>query len=238
MMYKLAVIVGGMLLMLFILMPMYIWCKRKQLRDKHHNNAVTLTIKGAATAVAVVYCATAMYTYYNNADKIYPEWFTTNPLILIGLIICMAADVVLGIKFIIGMGLFFLGHICYITYFIVIGGFNPVSFLIFIPLGALLFLYFRKRRDKVDKNQVWAYYGYGLTILATFSIGIMLPFSIGEAGMFPAIGAAMLVVSDYMLAYLLLVKMTPLADAISLGFYYGGQFMMAMSVFIPVYILA
>jgi uncharacterized membrane protein YhhN len=73
---------------------------------------------------------------------------------------------------------------------------------------------------------------YGTVILAMVSIALLLPFSIGQPGVLPAIGASLFVFSDLLLARNMFLKVTPLSDAISLYSYYAGQFVLAMSVYL------
>lgn len=71
-----------------------------------------------------------------------------------------------------------------------------------------------------------------MVILAMVSIAVLLPFSIGPIGMLPAVGAVLFVLSDFLLARNMLVKVTRLSDAVSLYFYYLAQFILAMSVYL------
>jgi len=108
----------GIFLMIFILMPCYLSLKRSG-----RNKNLKLTVKGATTLIAVI----LSYIGYWNAmttdvTNHLPESFFSRS-VLIGLTICLFADVLLEIQVYIGGILFFLGHVAYIVYFIMLGGF-------------------------------------------------------------------------------------------------------------------
>ncbi len=238
-----AISLAGSLLMLFILMPLYIYMKRKRFRNESKNaqlkkyDAMSLTVKGSATGVAVLFCFLGVLRAQRLTAAELPQGFETNWWIFVGLLICMAADVLLGIHFVTGMLAFLAGHICYIVYFLTIGSFQWISLPVLFLAVLLVFAFFSKYRNKAQGNPL-CYLLYGIVILTTISVGIFLPLSIGEYGLLPAMAAVMLVVSDYMLAYMLVFKVTPIMDTVSLGFYYGGQYVMAMSVFLPAFLPA
>lgn len=231
-MYYIACIAVGAAIVQFLLLPIYI-----RLKHMTKFKPLMLVVKGSMTLIAFLFCAFGIFTLYSRTGDINnlvtPKGYHTNLLVMIGLFICIFADVMLSIKFVIGMVLFLLGHLCYISYFLTIAPFNPISIIIFIIPCVLSILYFKRFKANMGKLAP-AYYVYGVVILCTFSIGIMLPFSLGPYGVVTAIAAVLLVISDYMLALNNVHKKKVLSDLMYLGYYFMGQFFMALSVFIPI----
>ena len=64
-------------------------------------------------------------------------------------------------------------------------------------------------------------------------LALALPAGLGARGWVVALGALLFTLSDLTLARGLLVKATPLGDAVCLTLYYGAQFTLALSVFFP-----
>lgn len=233
-MYYIACIAVGAALVQFLLLPIYI-----RLKHIRRFAPLKIAIKGSMTLIAVLFCGFAIFTLYSRTGDIHnlvtPKGYETNLLVLIGLTICMIADVMLVIKFVVGMMLFLVGHLCYIAYFLSIAPFNPISIIIFVISATITFIYFNRYKENMGKLKT-AYFIYGLVILGTFSIGIMLPFSIGPYGVVAAISAVLLVISDFMLAINNVHKQKVLSDLMYLGYYFMGQYFMALSVFVPIMI--
>ncbi len=234
-MYTIAYSFLGIIGMIFLQLPLYIYYKRKDKeKDADRMSARAILLKGSITLVAVLFGGAAWYAF--AAEKTTPPgWFVFSFWPVIGLIVCMLADIILEIAFLAGMGLFFLGHICYILYFIQIADISLQSVFLFILTESIMVTYFLRFRKKLGRTTP-AYLLYGSLILVTFSIGAMLPFTAGESGLLPAMAAVMLVISDYMLAYQIIVKRSDFREVVLLGFYWGGQFLMAMSIFYPVFL--
>ncbi len=225
-------VVAGAAIMEFLLLPFYI-------RLKHRKKYVPLklVLKGCMTLIPVVICAMAFFRLYGRSgdfsEMSTSAGFQTSPLVLAGLCVCLIADIVLAVNFPAGMVLFLLGHICYILYFIRIGGYNPLSAVILIV--AYIFTYRSFSRFREAMGRLWpAYYLYALTIDMTLSVGLMLPFGIGLYGVIPALASCLLVISDYMLAANRLTGRKRWSDLMYLSYYFNGQFFLALSVFGPV----
>ena len=231
-MYYFACITVGIAVVQFLLLPIYI-----RLKNSKKFTILKITIKVCMTVIAADFCAFGIFTLSARnggiQNLVTPKGYTTNLFVLYGLIICAVADALLVIKFAVGMLFFFLGHICYIIYFLKIAPFNPVSIIVFVITAGILAIYFNKYRENMGKLKI-AYFIYGVTINVTFALGIMLPFSIGSYGVVPAIAATLLVISDVMLALNNMHKRKVLSDLMYLGYYFMGQFCMALSVFIPI----
>lgn len=231
-MYYFAFIALGSALMQFLLLPIYI-----RLKNKQKYTPLKITIKACMTGIAVAFCAYAVFKLFKETGSLQnlvtSAGYHTNLFVLCGMCICLLADIALVICFPVGMLLFLCGHLCYIAYFLTIAPFNPVSIIIFIVLCAITATVYGRYRNEMGKLMI-AFYIYGTVIIGTVSLGILLPFSIGPYGVVPAIAAVLLVISDFMLALNKIFKRKVLSDLMYLGYYFTGQFFMALSVFVPI----
>jgi uncharacterized membrane protein YhhN len=230
-MYYVALIAVASSLMQFLLLPVYIRLKKRQ-----KYLPLKMTIKGLMTFIAFGFALYAVLVIRHRTGSFFnlvtESGMKTHILLPIGLFVCMVADVVLCVEFKIGMLMFLAGHICYSAYFLIIGGFNPVSVVIFVISAAAITLYFSRYTRKEGKMFI-LYTVYGIMISITLSTGLMLPFSIREYGVMPAISSVLLVVSDIMLGMNKVRKTTIISDLQYLGYYFSGQFVLALSVFVP-----
>ncbi len=231
-MYTIAASLLGIILMIFIVLPLYIFFKRSK---KEGSAKIAVILKGSITLIALLYCVAGWQRAGAETDGSTLPWFMNSFWPVAGLLLCLAADVLLEIVFFAGMGLFFLGHVCYILFFIQIGKVSMAAIPVFLILETVMVLYFWQYHKKLGKSTI-AYMLYGSLILVTFSFGIFLPFTAGEMGVLPAMAAVLLVISDYMLAYQIIVKKSEFREVVLLGFYWAGQYCMAMSLFLPVYL--
>lgn len=232
----------GAVLINFVLMPLYVRLKRRRFRNRKYNPALKLTIKGSATLVSVGFCLAGILKIYNETkdinDLTMPNGFHTDLMLLIGLSVCMIADVVLGAYFPVGVLFFLAGHICYIIYFIKLGGLMWWTVPLFLIGACVLWMNFRKYMDVIKSKKLWpALIVYGTVIMLTAATGITLPFALGEYGLLPALASILLVTSDIMLGINLTTKQKILHDLLYLGYYFSGQYIMALSVFVPAFIL-
>lgn len=233
-MYYIALIFLGVSIVVFVLLPFYI-----RLKHQEHYVPLKIFIKGVMTFIALMFCLSGLMKIYSSTRDIFnlttEKGFHTDILIAAALFICMIADMFLVRKFMTGVVFFLLGHICYIIYFIRIGGFNPVSIPVFAVILTCMALYFNRYKERMGKAMP-AFYVYGTVITCTVSLGVMLPFSLGPYGVIPAISSVLLIISDIMLAMNKFTRKVPLSDLLYLSYYFTGQFFLAMSVFIPAYL--
>lgn len=229
----------GSIILFLILVPQYL-----RLKKGNHRN-IALTIKGLGTMIPIFFCliATIQLSKDTHLEFISPSLLLEfSRWLLAGLLLCLFGDIVLGIHFEGGMGAFLIGHFCYISAFRKLAVFHPLSIGLFIILF-LVFIFFYSSLLKTNKNSnvhntnlsifiIVLFLIYGTVILVMVSIAFMLPFTIGTFGILPAIGASLFVISDLILARNILIRVTPLSDAVSLYSYYAGQFALAMSVYL------
>ncbi|MDD5935391.1 MAG: lysoplasmalogenase [Clostridiales bacterium] len=218
----------GASLVLLILTPCYSYLSR------HSNHKVlTLTVKGLTTGVSLIFAINGYIRLINHTNVTpVPSQLIHNIWILIALGICFAADVMLEIYFITGGTLFFLGHGAYIVFFLSLAKFQPISILIFTVLCVAGLCYFYKYTPSLE-NLVIPFALYGMMISASLSIGILLPFSLGLYGYLPAVAILLLFCSDIMLARNKLVGETAVTRTLALLYYFAGQYLMAMTLYLP-----
>ena len=230
-MYYIAVIALAAALMQFLLLPVYI-----RLKNRQRYAVMKMAVKGLMTFIAFAFAAYAVFVLYrrsgNWSELVTETGMRTDILLPIGLFVCMIADVVLCVDFKIGMVMFLAGHICYSAYFIRIGGITWVSLPIFI--GGIAGIGIGLLRHVRREGKVFVLYtAYAVMITITLSTALVLPFKLREYGVLPAIAAVLLVVSDIMLGLNRVRKTKVIADLMYLGYYFTGQFILALSVFIP-----
>lgn len=231
-MYYVSAIIIAAAFMQFFLLPMYI-----RLKNRERFKPLKMAIKGFMTLIAFGFALFAVWRLYQQSGDITklstPMGFKTNIMLPIGLLVCAIADVVLCVNFPVGMLCFLAGHICYITYFIKLAGFSWYSLIpLVVGIGGI---YKAFKKHSKTSGKMWPLYMiYGSVIMTTLSQGIILPLRIGAYGVAPAIAVILLVVSDIMLGINKLNSRKVLTDLMYLGYYFMGQFFLALSVFIPV----
>lgn len=189
------------------------------------SQAKRLTVKAIPTALAALFAAVA---YFSGRGDTY------SLLIFIALCVCTAADVLLGVKFIVGGVFFLMGHVLYIT---ALGGYRsptwwsvPVFVLAFIGLWVFL----QRYRDKFPSRLMYLgvlIYCCALGLLLGFSVP--LPFlAFSRRSLLAALGAALFVLSDMGTCHCILTPAGKRFNFISLGVYYTGQILLGMSAFL------
>ncbi len=214
----------GFIIVLLVLTPIYAYFSTSRCNQK------AIITKGATTTICFAY-ALAGYLKSNDIST-----FTAPPIhhaywLLIGLGICTLADVILCLRFVIGGILFFLGHISYIIFFLTLGGFHTVTIVVFTLLCVAALCYFYRYSAVLLKYHL-LFVLYGMITLANLALGLLLPYTYGFYGIIPAIASILLVVSDFFLARNKLFEETKFTKRIALSFYFGGQYLMAMTLYL------
>ena len=179
-----------------------------------HSKAQSITVKCAATAMAVV---VALLGCIRNPQP--AHW-----IILAGLIVCTIADGVLCVQFITGGALFGFGHILYIIGFCVMHRPTWASLILFAALMGLATAFFSRYRKRIG-HRLPLVLGYA-TLLC-----LMVSMALPQKPLFFA-GALLFAASDALLAYLTVDRNHMWLDYISLGAYYLGQFLLALAIFV------
>lgn len=218
----------GACLVLFILTPLYEY--RSRTKRKH---PATILIKGLTSGVSFAF-ALIGYLRLRGQESLtdIPNAIIDNYWIVVGLGLCVLADMVLCIHVVTGGVLFFFGHVAYVIFFFTLATPHPVSIFIFTILCVASLCYFYKYSPQLD-GLIVPVTLYGILIFASLSIGITLPFLIGRFGILPALSILLLVISDLLLARNRMVTETPVSRSLALLYYFGGQFLMAMTLYLP-----
>lgn len=187
--------------------------------------ALGLTFKALATATAL---ALALIGMCRQTDVF-------SILMVCGLSVCLAADILIGVNFLAGVAAFAVGHFFYIPAFVLLHGFRYYYSVPILVIGiALVFILFGRNLHKAGRLLIPSLL-YFLVLDSMLACGIPAAFSGDPQGIVLAAGAALFVASDLTLARNKFLRKTRLSDTVSLSMYYAAQFLFALSVFIPVF---
>lgn len=149
-----------------------------------------------------------------------------------GLLVCLTADVVLGIRFEVGGGLFLLGHICYIIGLMSLQTLSPANgVILLIALAVLEGLLYTCRGRMPNRLLACGVYVYAAALATLLAAALPLPFTVGGRGAtLAAVGAILFVLSDATLCDNMLNDRPRPNQYVSLGIYYTAQLFLGMSV--------
>ena len=217
--YLLIAILGGLMILVFE--PVYLHLCYNP--PKKAPVAIQLFFKALATSMAVI---PVIIGYIRKPDAF-------SLLMLAGISVCLIADVLIGVKFVVGVGAFLLGHLFYMPAFLSLYDFVWwQSAIIFFAALTLVYFLFRKHFAKAGKLLIPCLI-YCVVLTEMLAIGIPAAVCGGARAICVPLGAALFFVSDITLARNVFVAKTPLSDTVSLTFYYAAQFTLALAVFLP-----
>lgn len=143
-------------------------------------------------------------------------------LIALGIAVCALADVALEKRFVMGMAIFALGHLCYIAAFLLLAPPGPPSLAAFAALGLTIAL-LAPRLGRRLGQPLPPFVLYALIISA------MLALALAQRPL-AALGALLFFISDSLLfSRLLRPKAGPLSDDLVILSYYAAQYLLALS---------
>lgn len=181
-------------------------CKREDARALVFKGAATLCCAGLAILGAI-----------QSPDA--AHW-----MLAAGLLVCMLADVLLGIRFLVGMGCFALGHVFYCTAYVLFASPRLISLIVFGILSLLLLLVFPWAKKHSGGRNILPFFAYGLVLCLMLALAVLQK---------PLLltGAILFVISDLMLG-IRMAKGIPgrIYDYLCLGCYYLAQCFIGLSV--------
>ena len=180
--------------------------------SKRFSRPVAVFFKGMATFCA---CLLAFYGAARSGR-------TADFLLAIGLFVCAVADVVLDIRFVAGMGVFALGHALFCAAYIILCPPTTLNFILLAFFAVLITLGALKFKKRLGQRAV-SFVLYAYVLFAMLSLGVTQRPVL-------AIGAVFFVISDTTLAKNILLGASRRQDYFSLGCYYLGQYLIALSV--------
>lgn len=192
-----------------------------------------LSVKAAASSCFVLMGAVNfIYALYAECRPLaYPA------IMLVGLVFAMLGDVLLGYNFILGAGLFAVGHIFYIAAFCT--QMKPIFLDIIVSTivfaGAICLLTFYDKFDFGGTQMFAVCMIYALII--SCMVGKAISTCIARCSVrnvLAAVGAAFFFFSDVMLVLRFFADAPWIADRLCLGTYFPAQGMLALSVFFHV----
>lgn len=154
-------------------------------------------------------------------------------LIFAGLLVCSLADWMLGVRFEVGGALFFIGHVFYTLAMALYRHVSLWSLAVFVVAEVCLWLFLSKyKRDIESRFIVLGLSIYSLALSALLAFSVPLPFlSYSRGALLAACGAALFVVSDLTLCHNTVRDKPDMWHFLSLGAYYMGQLLLALSAF-------
>lgn len=228
-MLTLVLAILGAILVLFLLTPAYAYLSSEK---KYKKTAIL--VKGLNSGVSFGFALAGFIMWKNQTTIANPDSYMVAPQwVLIAIGLCVLGDVCLNVNFIAGGILFFLGHIAYIIFFLTLAAFNNIAFLLYTLLCAACLCYFYQYSTIVKRFHL-LFVLYAMTILATLTFGLLLPYTYGWYGFLPAAASFFLVSSDFILARNKLTDNSKVLRLLSLTCYFGGQYLMAMTIYFAV----
>lgn len=212
-------IVAAVVLTWLVLMPVHFRAKALS------NRPLSLASKAAPTLFSAAFAAYASFAPKGGSPYA--------PLIFAGLSVCALADVALEVRFEVGGTLFFLGHMLYIAALALRRTLSWWCLAVFLVALAALWLFLARYRAQAPKRHIvlgLAIYAAALAALLGFSLP--LPFlAPSRSALLAALGAALFVASDLTLCHNTLRNKPVSWRYFSLGTYYMGQLLLALSAF-------
>jgi uncharacterized membrane protein YhhN len=155
--------------------------------------------------------------------------------VIIGLLLSFGGDIALMFQedrkaFTVGLALFLLGHIAYTVVFMLLGAFSAWDFLsagILVAIGVSFYLLIRSNLGAMQVPVIAYIVVISVMVNRAGSTLASPVFGVGQAVMV-LVGAALFYISDVILAANRFWKPWEY-NRISLGFYYGGQLLIALA---------
>ncbi len=188
------------------------------MRDKEErfHGVPPLVFKGLATA-----CAAALA--FVGAAR---SGLAADYMIAAGLTVCVAADVILGLRFTWGMAAFALGHACYCAAYVLTAPPALPGMIVFLTLAGFCVAIYPSLKHHAKQRRAVQYLAYALVLC------VMLALAIPQRPLL-LLGAFLFVLSDGMLAYRMARRNKNRAyDYACLACYYLAQYLIALSLFI------
>ncbi len=208
---------AAVLLTVLVIMPVHYHRFGRISRFWSHTTKVLPTLTCAAFAGAAVWGGGDRYSL----------------LVFIGLCICAAADIVLGIHFVTGGALFFTGHMFYIAAFCTQQAPTWQSIPTFAVMLALLWLFLWRFKPHIKNPMMFrGVQLYSAALAVVLSLSLPMPFlAFSQRTLLAALGAVIFVLSDMGVCHGMLCKISRKRDACYLGIYYLAQLLLGLSAF-------
>lgn len=149
-------------------------------------------------------------------------------LCVAALALCVAADVLLEVNFLVGMGVFIGSHICYTAWFMgrtPLGLAQLAAFAVLLVFAGLLLT----RWSSLMQGRMLPFAVYAVILCLMGACGISCLLEGGVAGFLTALGAALFVISDAMVCKEVLMPVSRAFDWSAMAIYYGAQLCLGAS---------
>lgn len=154
-------------------------------------------------------------------------------LVFVGLLICAAADVLLGVHFITGGALFLTGHLFYMAAFCTHQPPTVWSIPVFGAMLALLWLFLWQFKPRIQNRLMFlGVLLYSTALAVVLCLSLPMPFlALSQRTVLAALGAVVFVLSDMGVCHGMLCRISTRRDACYLGIYYLAQLLLGLSAF-------
>ena len=152
-------------------------------------------------------------------------------LLFWGLLLCVAADALLDIRFFFGVVAFGIAHILFIIRLFSLTQPNLFTLVVWVLLYSLTLLLFRKDLRKA-RNPILFLYPAVLTGMT--SLALTLPFTYGVAALPTVIGSVLFTFSDFLVGKSFFDKNPHHGGAIIMSTYYGALYLFAVNALLGV----
>ena len=147
-------------------------------------------------------------------------------LMAAALTLCMAADVLLETRFLMGVACFGTAHVCLITAFILRGGAAfPYGLLVLAPVAAFVLHRFWPHMERKLRPALVAY-ACVLCVMGAFGMGKVAQ---GASGLLTALGALLFIVSDILVGKEILTPQSRIFQAVAMALYYAAVALLSAS---------
>lgn len=145
------------------------------------------------------------------------------------LALCAAADAMLEIHFLSGMGLFIGGHACYCAWYLRLAPVSAVHGIVFAALLLLAATLLYRWRDSLGKWRLpFAFYAAVLCLMGGLATGTGL--ALGDIpGLTMTLGGLLFILSDVMVAKNILTPMPRLFGCSAMVVYYTAQLLLGLT---------
>ena len=183
----------------------------------------SLTIKILCSAIVFIY---ALLGVFGISD-----YSTLRFLLIIGLLFCLIGDLAITFSLAVGMAVFAVAHICFISGFLTTGFFSPtiVPLIVFLILiTAVLSITFKLHLAKKEIVPIACIYSALISFMT--ALAVCLPMHYGFRFLILAFGSVFFIISDMLLAIISSGRKYNKMDYVSFSAYYLAISLLAQGV--------
>lgn len=175
---------GGGLIFISLFLILYGKCK------KYSSGGFELAAKFGGSFTSGFLCGSALAFKGINPFTDFMFW---------GIILCSVADILLEVKFPIGVTVFGAGHVMFVVFMLMHGAFSVPAVILWLVLYVIILCVFKKDMANTKDNKIVIYlYPAVLLFMAALAIGIVALSGLSYLTL--AVGAVLFAFSDFLVA--------------------------------------